>query len=257
VKYYIHTRGRAGNVKTLASLPAFIRERAVLVVRPEETKAYMVAHPDNDVLPLPRSVDGLSATRQWLLERDKEQVFVMMDDDITGYNYKPVLSGWKMKKCGTEKVLAAWQTMLAEAEKGDYGIVSMVDRVSAARPYKKAWAENVFTWKILVINRHVVRRAKARFDRVLIAQDVDMVLQLFRAGVKTLASVQVSMNASAIDAKGGVSIYRTDKLRLREYRKLERLHPGLCELRMKHKDGRMMPVLHKFWSKAKKEGGLK
>lgn len=255
MKVFIHTRGRAGNVKTLDNIPDFVLKNHFLVVRKDEEELYREAHPKSKIIVLPKKVDGLSATRQWLLDYDNDSVFVMLDDDITGYSLKPFKDSWKMQPASDRQVDTAWRNMLMHGNTGKYGIVSMVDRFSASR-LSSGWLENQFTWKIFVINRRIIKKTKARFDRVLIAQDVDMVLQLFRAGVKTMVSVMVSMNSPGIDAKGGCSIYRTDKLRVQEYKKLETLHPGLCEVRMKFKDGREMPVLHKFWKKAKIEGGL-
>jgi hypothetical protein len=111
-------------------------------------------------------------------------------------------------------------------------------------------------WKVFFVNRTEVRRAKARFDRVPVVQDIDMALQLLKAGVQTIALTRVSFNASGEGIPGGCTVYRTDALRVKTFRQMKKLHPGICDLGYKEKGGRTMPFIRVKYAEARRIGNL-
>jgi hypothetical protein len=78
IKKVILSRGRAQNISTHDILTDFD-----LVVPESELKAYADIVKNADAIePIPDSIVGLGAVRNWILDHYKEEIVVMFDDDI-------------------------------------------------------------------------------------------------------------------------------------------------------------------------------
>src|SRR5262245_13998567 len=85
---FIPSRGRATKLVTPYTLPKELRNRCIVVVRPDEIDQYEDLHQRLEFAELPKSVEGLSATRQWILHNSENRWHVQLDDDITAINFK-------------------------------------------------------------------------------------------------------------------------------------------------------------------------
>jgi hypothetical protein len=250
---FIPTRGRAGDVRTLWDLPAKWRERCYLVVRPDEYSDYHTAQrhdqPIGGIVKLPKGIEGISATRQWILENAEGKALVMLDDDLTGINIKQdhtVFGGVARARNQSLAWDAVLRLMDRWLEQGE-AHVSFTDRVSSARPSTRWWYENGRTSQTLFYNLRIVRGIGARFDRVPLSQDLDMNLQILEAGFTNRVSLKYSFNAKPEDAKGGCSTFRTDTVKEQVCRTMEFLHPGICTYKTKPKYGRTYHYLTTNW----------
>lgn len=78
MKIYIPTLGRHNKQITFNNLPNFIQEKTILVVQPHEKDLYS----DYPILILPEDDIGISRTRKWIIDNNKDTLFGMMDDDL-------------------------------------------------------------------------------------------------------------------------------------------------------------------------------
>lgn len=253
---YIHTRGRAGKIPTLEWLPRKILGDVFLVVRHDEVNEYREHHIENYCI-LPKHINGLSATRQWILENAQGRYIAMLDDDLTRVNFKPQPDYFGGLRKATEKEIEkCFTTMQSWLENEIITLASFTDRMSSARPSSKMYYENGRVSQVFVMDRKIILNNKCRFDRVELAQDADMVLQLMKKGLRNRVWTRYSFNARGEDSAGGCSIYRNEELRKKVYAKMEKLHPGIVTTHWREKFGRDYIHLKIRYSVAKKIGGF-
>lgn len=77
IKVLILSRGRSDEVTTVALLPDYIE----ILVPVSEREAYATKY-KNPILVIPDEVVGLGAVRNWVLDNFKENIVIMLDDDI-------------------------------------------------------------------------------------------------------------------------------------------------------------------------------
>ncbi len=255
---YIHTRGRAGKVKTLKWLPRKLLGQVWLVVREDEAKEYSAEYPGEKLLVLPKKVNGLSATRQWILEREKDgRYFLMLDDDITSINIKKDINEWGLKGAKPKQVEDMMKLVITLVK--DIPMVGLSKRIHAAPPAGKMYRSNARLSQFFMIDRKKVLDIGARFDRVPLGQDCDMVLQCLKAGLPNRCLVRFSYNERVEDSKGGCSLYRNDKLKIKTWHLMAKLHPGVVHKKMREpkpgytSGGHYLLIQYK---KAAKIGGL-
>lgn len=238
---YIPSRGRWEKLLTPYALPAPLRKRCIVVVRQDEVRRYMIAHAkrDFDLAILPKHVNGLSATRQWILDQSGDDVLIMLDDDITGINLKadPTKYGGVVK-VDNRYFTNCFNLMYRWIDAG-FVHVSFADRFVAARPSKNDYYENGRIAQALFYERSVLVNNHIRFDRVPLMQDLDVNLQLLGLGYKNRVSTNYSFNSRWYGSPGGCEAYRTTELHDHVGRRMEKLHPGITKLVPKPKGGGM------------------
>jgi len=251
IPIYIPTRGRAGCVTTLAALTEELRADAHLVVRRDEYNSYINNYPNTSIKVLPPRIEGLSATRQWILEncRSRGEGFqCQLDDDITCFNTKDDLTTWSMRSSTNDDILLAFAGMIGWLIEGK-AMASMTDRVSSARPQKSDWYENGRVSQVFLYNVNMIRNIKARFDRVPIMADLDMTLQILEAGYNNRVWTRYSFSHKKEDSPGGCALYRTDEMKLEVAQKMSELHPGVVTWATKHKYNREYVYTTTSWRK--------
>lgn len=250
---FIPSRGRATALRTPYVLPRRLQESVYVVVRYEEFDAYNDADEDRDFqfLVMPKHFKGgISETRQWIADQADGTKLIMLDDDITGINLKPISKVFGgVRKASNGEFTKCFDQLLFWLN-GDYGHVSFTDRVSSARPSKWPWYDNGRISQTLFYNRVDIEAAGARFDRVPLMQDLDMNLQLLRAGYRSRTSTRWSFNHRPEDAPGGCALFRTDDLKQQAGRRMMELHPGITELKEKEKYGRTYYYMKTHWKNA-------
>lgn len=238
-RIYIPTRGRP-SVPTFWALPEELQRQTTLVIREDEEELYQCV-PVDYVL-LPKKVEGLSATRQWILENSGRYV-MQLDDDFASFNIKPHMDDWKLMRASPRQIVDLFNLV-------DYWITEKVahagimDRVRAATPSTRGqYQTRQLCAQFLAYDNRVLRKEQIRFDRVLLSQDKDVCLQLLELGYENRISRRYSYNCKAGDSPGGCALYRTEKLRREQSDLLANLHPeGIIrqrKKRMKTKGGRV------------------
>lgn len=227
---YIPTRGRP-KVPTFWALPKKLRSRTTLVIRKDEQDLY------KDVpckkLVLPARVEGLSATRQWILKNTPHRYMIQIDDDFRSFNYKKDMDQWGLRIASEAEVLRMF-AMIEHWLTSGFAHCGIMDRVRAAKPGTSMYQSNQLCAQFLAYDVKVLRTEKIRFDRVQLSQDKDVCLQLLELGYENRISRRFSYNNAPGDWDGGCSIYRTEKMRRDQSALLASLHPkGVIRRRVK------------------------
>lgn len=250
---YIPSRGRAGLVTTPAALPKQLAKLCTIVVRHDEIEEYREASPDLRYLVMPKGVEGISATRQWILDKAKGKYLCMVDDDITGFCFKPLSTKYGgIRRCKASKLVPAFKLLLSWVQSGKFAHVGISERYMAARPSERPWFENNRMGQFTIWNLTLLKCLKLRFDRVPLMQDLDMNLQLLAHGYPSRVLTRVSFVAKPENYKGGCSIFRTTPFKMRACRKLANIHKGIIEVHLKEKGGEDYYFLKTKWRLALK-----
>lgn len=259
LKIYIPSRGRAKTLTTPYVLPEALFDKCVVVVRPDEIDEYKDQNIElasqNQFLVLPKGVNGLSATRQWIIEQANERFHAQLDDDITGFCYKPrsdVYGGVTRMRDGVQakKVLKAVDVLMRWIREDGLAHVGISERFMAARPSEKPYYENNRLGQFTMWDLSILRKLGARFDRIKLMQDLDMNLQLLEAGYPSRVLTRISYVAKPEQFKGGCALYRDDEMKRKMCDKMARLHKGIVQSKVKIKFGRTYYHLRTSWRKA-------
>ncbi len=223
IQIFIHTYGRHDWQKTLQYITPNIQERTWLVVQKREAHLYTWPR----LMVLPKKVKMLSPTRQYILENAKKNKIVMLDDDLL-FLRRISEDDWHLRNCQPEDMGAMFRKISRQLDV--YAHVGVSHRMGNNR-HKTIRLNNVRMNGVIGYNRERVLAAGARFDRIDLRQDFDITLQLLRAGLPNLVSVEFAWDQSrASNSAGGCSNYRTPELMARCAHELAELHPGFVRV---------------------------
>lgn len=251
MNFYVPTRARP-NCCTPQTLESYgvPTHQIILVIRQDEQQLYEeLGYP---MTVLPPKVEGLSATRQWIIE-NVPVPHCQIDDDITGFLEKPVYGEWKVRPI---KSYRFWDMISLFKSWLDNGVIaaSTQDRVGLARPSTGGYTSHTRIGQVIFIHGKKVTNAGWRFDRVKLYADQDMALQIVRAGYDTRVSNQFGHSMRPLREPGGCSVYRDQDCIMDAAFSLERLHKGLIKLEWRDKNGLRIPSRRIAWKKARQEG---
>jgi len=204
---YIMSRGRAGKVTTLASIPPEWRDRTWIVVRPDEELPYNEAYEGWHVLPCSEAVQNYSQKFQWILDGKPfpglyEEKAVILDDDLVFSRRN------EEGKLITERDPEQLAPMFAQMEHllDTYPLVGIHPRAMGhAAP--RGHVENGRIICVQGINRRLI--GPVRVDPFPILADVILNLTLLGRGDKNAIITDFFQDHGPCQAPGGCSIYRT------------------------------------------------
>jgi len=226
ITYFIHTHGRHDDQQSLKRLSPSVRKRTWLVVQKREKSLYNY----RPLLVLPDKIRMLSPTRQRILEyarRKDLNKIVMMDDDLAFYRRKSV-KDWHLRYCKNrdindlDELLDGWLDDFAHV---GVSIREGNNRVSELHQDVSRMI------RLLGYNIPEVFSVGARFDRLDTKQDLDMTLQLLRAGYPNRISFEFAQGQwHGSQSSGGCSEYRTEEMMARCSHELAALHPEFVKV---------------------------
>lgn len=256
MRFYVPSRNRPQCVTPETLIRYGVPSKDIkIVVRPDEYDMYRQEWDDHLLMVLPITVNGLSATRQWLLENTVGKYQCQIDDDITSFGIKASILEFGGVHTFSDK--RSFDLMIKKfVDWLEEGITaaSTQDRVAVARPSSKRYKDCTRIGQVIFLNRHEIVKRGWRFDRCQIYADQDMALQIVRGGGLTRVSHEYAHNMRPIYAPGGVQVYRTQKVINSSAKKLCELHPGLVTLKWKQKGKFKVPTRRIAWRKAALEG---
>lgn len=251
MKIYIHTYGRVGLQKTLYELRG-IHKHVWLVVQDREKDQ----HNYERVIVLPPHIRSLSPTRQWLIENNDSDKFLMLDDDLKFYR-RMAPDDTRMRATTDEDIvdLYNWFNFVLNSYM-HASIASKYRNLDKTRTVR----ENARMQCVLGYQKNVVKYG--RFDRVILSQDLDMTLQLLKQGYPNIVNMEFSYHQVGQSA-GGVSGYRTVEMLQQNALDLTRLHPGIVKVTRKKETNPNWikmgvtdrPHFKVMWQRAFKVGG--
>jgi hypothetical protein len=227
MKIYIHSSGRPelSLQQTASCIPRSWLKHTRLVVQAAQEKSYQDTARSLGValIALPKSIDRLSPTRQWILENAEENKFVLMDDDLRFFEARgPEFPG--LYKDATDESFARMLSTISQTL-DHYAHVGVAAREGANR-LPLPGVELTRMMRVLAYDKKKALKSYARFDRVPTKQDFDMTLQMIRAGHKNYVLSQWCQNQRGSDVAGGCSVYRTAEMGDAVSHQLAALHPG-------------------------------
>jgi len=224
VTIVINTLGRINKQVTYNNLPPSIRDMVLFSVQQQEYPQYLTAgFSTNQLLVLPTEITNLTATRQWLIENVLTRFLIIMDDDLTFFTRKEETGAKKLYKMTPAEHEQMFQDMLEFLEM--YPMVGISSREgNQNEPLNVKLVGR--SMRIFGLDLDVVRSNGFRFDRTKTKEDMDMTLQILRAGYRNAVFYQYANDHGSSNAAGGCSNYRTLELMKEDAHVLAGLHPG-------------------------------
>jgi hypothetical protein len=244
-----YRRATNGQAQTFSEWPADGPPLTVFV-RSEEHDAYValltrLGRSHWHVVPIPEDsgVCNISTTRNWILEyamATRHSAVVMVDDDLHFISRSIPDDDVHLRPCGVEEIrgLVQWfqdhiGTTGAERPRYAHAAVSMREGNNRV-PGKGAQEETTRGIRMVGYNLDALRTTKIRFrPEVDGREDLDMTLQLLRAGYPNVVTYHWAQGQKVANAPGGLSEYRDVAHSDASARKLAELHPDFVRLRDK------------------------
>lgn len=237
---YIPSRGRAGQVRTLAYIPNSMLINTHIVCTRGEGVAYCAhyrqpspATPQPWVIEAPKSVTNIGAKRDFIVQHAAKQGYshiIMMDDDLK-FARRRVDDPTKFLPFAPTRMHHETKLMLNEMFTllCTHAHVGIVSREGANR-HTAATLTNHRMMRVLGYNIDVLRQHKIKFTRLPLMEDFDVTLQLLRAGYPNAVITGYTNDQNNSNAPGGCSTYRTGQLQAEAAHKLAALHPGFVKV---------------------------
>lgn len=229
MRIYIPTRGRIGLQKTVERLGRKINRRftTTLVCPPGEVKQHLVNEGAYSVQVLPCRADGISDTRQWILDharKHKEGIVLMLDDDLPTWRkraaHKNERNETPYSKATTEEIedgLATFAKLMQGYAHGSIGH-ALFCQVSPPIKYNSRMLR-ALAYNVDIIPKNV------RF-RLQVMEDFDMELQLLTAGFSSMTYNGIVQDQHQNNSEGGCSSYRTLEVQAAAAHRLKELWPA-------------------------------
>ncbi len=231
---YIPTYGRATRQTTWSSLPAPVRERTKLVVQHRERRAYSTEYP---LLVLPPRIQRISETREWIIRHHAKTGdspgMVMLDDDLR-FDARRMDNGGKFVVANAKQITQLFRNIAAELRQ--YAAVGVLAREGGNRVLQS----RVFCtrmMRVLAYDTEVLLRERIRHDRLSVAEDFDVTLQLLRRGYPNVVLCDMVQGQGSSMAAGGCSHFRTIDLHNQEIQRLAALHAPFVRVVQKQTRG--------------------
>ena len=242
MRIIIATLGRVHDQKTYHSLPDKYKDKVTFIVQPHEFEEMKSIYGDK-VVCLPKEVNRLPITREWIHNEYQNERYLVCDDDCHAWHYKEpvIMEGkevWGFKN-GVSRMftLDDFDNMFDEVNKlMDSGIVHIGMLNSSMKPTSEP-------------NRYPIRSNERiggivfydgpnvpqdlQWTRVLAGEDIDVNLQLLSRGYENRVLTKYCFCISETSAAGGCEIYRNVQNHNESQRILANLWPGIINLREK------------------------
>lgn len=217
----IPSKGRPATITS-----AKILKSAMLFVPADEVADYERSGNTN-VVGVPRSVKGITATRNYILKSTADPWVVMVDDDVKSQGFVKLLPANVKHIRLDEKQWIAEMVKLFELTEQLHFRLWGVATQSAAR--------SVYPWKPILTRSYVtgsfmgiVNDGKVRFDeRYPVKEDYELTLRCIRQDGGVVAARYLYWENSHWKDPGGCSGYRTQLMELRCIKMLANSYPGM------------------------------
>ena len=225
ITYVINTLGRVDKQITWRSLPDSIRKNTYFSVQEHEAHLYP---PEYKLIVLPDNIRDLPKTRQWLVDNITTRYLVIMDDDLSFFRRHE--NGDPSKLYKTEpKDIERMFSVIRHLLGSGYPMVGVSAREGNNRvPDAVKFVGR--SMRIFGLDLYTVRSAGARFDRTKTKEDMDMTLQLLRAGYENAVLYSYANDHVSSNAPGGCANYRTLELMKADAEILKALHPEFVKV---------------------------
>lgn len=229
VKFIIPTYKRVKQQLTYKAIPDKYKNDIIFVVREEEYEDMKKEYPNNQVLKLSSNVDNISKTRQWILDKFRQDKVWMLDDNISSF-IKVVKVNDKHKK--EQLTIEEFDNLLNRINEllNNY-VHGALTVAGISMPYHKP----------LNINSRIMANIFAdfskwpldvRYDDCDTSEDFYVNLQLLTRGYQN-AVIEDNNICKLARQKGGCNSYRDPTYHNTQLKKLNSLYPNFTKLSTK------------------------
>lgn len=225
----IPTLGRCDPTKqqTLAAL----REaglHVIAVVQPHERMTFRALDLASEVFCLPAHINGISATRDYIINDMPGDRHVCMFDDDLHFAVRRDDDRTKFRAPEPEDIREMVSALAHEMRTSPH--VSIGAREGGNRVTSR-YSFNTRMMRVLAYDRSVLKARGITFAPMDVMEDFHVTLQLLRLGYDcTVLNNWVSNQAGGSDAIGGCSIFRTPQLQDANAHRLAERHPGFVKV---------------------------
>lgn len=221
----IPTRGRVGRVRTLEFMAGSSWLSHVWLVAPKDE-----AEKHKWPRVLAHDVNGIRATRQWIMDQNIDDKVIMVDDDLR-FSTRRLDDPSKFTSATPKDVNLIFNRL--ELMLDQVPLAGLAERSGANRMSPKdipvSMSKRLFS--IQAIDNDWFHQAKMSY-RIEFMSDFDLTLQcLFKGYPSALLTSHAKDSTSGSNAPGGCSIDRTGEALDRSARELARLWPEFVTLR--------------------------
>lgn len=217
----IPSKGRAGKVRSLKVVPS-----AFLFVPEYEEKDYLRAGYKN-VVPVPKQVKGITATRNWILKSVKDRHVVFVDDDLKRCGWYELFSHHaKQRKLTNHQWLDEFQKLFQVTE----GLKLRLWGVATDGALQSVYPYKPFLWKTYVTASccGVINDGKTYFDESFpVKEDYELCLRCIKEDGAIVGARHLFWQNFHWTDDGGCMDYRTQEMELDCIKRLQLMYPGM------------------------------
>jgi len=217
----VPSRGRPTRVLTQKHLPD-----CVVYVPANEAKDYERAKVRN-IVAVPDKIKGITGTRNWILDHERDPYIVMVDDDVKAQGWVRLLD-----TCveGVTMTQDEWRVEIVRlfdlTEQMKYRIfgVATTHATRAVYPWKPLLFRSYCTASFMGI----LNDGRTRFDESFpVKEDYELGLRCIKEDGGLIAARYVHWTNSHWTDQGGCATYRTQEMELRAISRLRKMYPGM------------------------------
>jgi len=217
----VPSRGRPTRVLTQKILP-----ECLVYVPANEAKDYERAKVRN-IVAVPDKIKGITRTRNWILDHERDPWVVMVDDDVKA-------QGWvRLLDATTEQLTMSAQEWNAEMIRLFDLTEQLKFRIFGVATMNAPRA--VYPWKPLLFRSYVtasfmgiLNDGRTRFDESFpVKEDYELGLRCIQEDGGVLAARYLHWTNSHWTDQGGCASYRTQEMELRAISRLRKMYPGM------------------------------
>jgi len=217
----IPSKGRAGSTKSNKLLTT-----ATLYVPAAEANAYR-ATSTNEVVGVPDSIHGITATRNWILDNVTDRRVVFVDDDVKA-------AGWcelfpfsvKHRRLKESQWLAEWGKLFDLLDGLHLRIWGVATQSAARSVYP--WAPFRFHSYVTASCMGIDNASGVRFDESFpVKEDYELCLRCIKEDGAILSAQYIYWENEHWGTGGGCKSYRTQEMEETAIRRLIKMYPGL------------------------------
>lgn len=217
----IPSKGRAGKVRSQAILPS-----ASVFVPKLEAAAYRKAGAKN-VVEVPDTVRGITATRNWILKHTKDRRVVMIDDDVRAHGFTRLYERHAVHEPLDEKTwLGEFVKLFEITEQLGFRIwgTRTDSATRAAYPYFPFRFRSYVTASCMGI----INAGRVAFDETYpVKEDYELCARCITEDGGVLSAQYLFWQNTHYHDPGGCHDYRTEQMERDAIKRLCRTYPGL------------------------------
>ena len=232
MRFVIPTLGRVDNQLTYNNLPDKYKEKVTFVVQPHEHELMQEKYPNNKVVCLPKEVNNIALTRQFIFNLFRGERYWVWDDDLS-FVIKDWVDDGKRK----------WDSYSMEEKHFDEFVDhanEYMDNGYVHGGLACAWILPIYGPDVYPFRDNFRQVTNMFFDgakmpdidfcRADTVEDMDVTLQMISQGYKNVIFMRHRVGCADTNADGGCSTYRTVEYHNERMRDFQALWPDYIKL---------------------------